>query len=127
MPINIRPIANPRPDLSLASYWPQTMPSAPQVPEPEPPLSVPSSSVRRALYAERNLQRAMDPGALDFAVDGSSVIEEEEEAEEDHTTGCRQISASLVHICLTRSPCAAKGRRRYRYVCRHPSDPNLRC
>ncbi|KAJ6515400.1 hypothetical protein C8R45DRAFT_956389 [Mycena sanguinolenta] len=88
MPINIRPVANPRPNLSLASYRPQTMPSAPQVPEPEPPLPVPSSSVRRALYAERNLQRAMDPGALDFAVDASSVIEEEEEeAEEDHTTG----------------------------------------
>ncbi|KAF7355747.1 SET domain-containing protein [Mycena sanguinolenta] len=83
MPINIRPIANPRPNLSLASYRPQTMPSAPQVPEPEPPLSVPSSSVRRALYAERNLQRAMDPGALDFAAD-SSVIEEEEEEVEDH-------------------------------------------
>ncbi|KAJ7246570.1 hypothetical protein B0H12DRAFT_758353 [Mycena haematopus] len=83
MPINIRPIANPRANLSLASYRPQTMPTAPQGPEPESSLSAPSSSIRRAVYAERNLQRAMDPGALDFAEDDSSVIEEEEEGE-DH-------------------------------------------
>ncbi|KAF7352378.1 SET domain-containing protein [Mycena venus] len=82
MPINIRPIGNPRANLTLASYRPQTMPPAPQEAEPEPaePL-VPSSSIRRAVYAERDLQRARDPGALDFAADGDSVIEEEDEEE----------------------------------------------
>ncbi|KAF8214059.1 hypothetical protein K438DRAFT_1956160 [Mycena galopus ATCC 62051] len=83
MPINIRPIVNPRANLSLASYRPQTMPSAAHEPEPDPKASLPSSSVRRAVYAERNLQRAMDPGALDFAADDGSVIEEEEEGDEN--------------------------------------------
>ncbi|KAJ7368793.1 hypothetical protein DFH08DRAFT_983290 [Mycena albidolilacea] len=80
MPINIRPIVSPRAHLTLASYRPQTMPPAAQPePGPEPEPLVPSSSVRRAVYAERDLQRARDPGALDFAADDNSVIEEEEE------------------------------------------------
>ncbi|KAJ7887479.1 hypothetical protein B0H14DRAFT_3082019 [Mycena olivaceomarginata] len=86
MPINIRPIVSPRAHLTLASYRPQTMPPAAQPePGPEPEPLVPSSSVRRAVYAERDLQRARDPGALDFAADDNSVIEEEEEEGENET------------------------------------------
>ncbi|KAJ7693831.1 hypothetical protein B0H17DRAFT_1058404 [Mycena rosella] len=79
MPIAIRPLARPHASLSLASYRPSTMPPAPAEPEPAPPTPVSSSAVRRAVYAERDLQRAMDPGALDFAVDDSETIAEEEE------------------------------------------------
>ncbi|KAJ7167642.1 hypothetical protein C8R46DRAFT_1093679 [Mycena filopes] len=71
MPITIRPIAKPHMNLSLASYRPSTMPP-PQEQEPDPEPPVP-----------RDLQRAMDPGALDFAADIDSVIEEEDEEEEE--------------------------------------------
>ncbi|KAJ6560412.1 hypothetical protein B0H19DRAFT_1234658 [Mycena capillaripes] len=85
MPIAIRPPGKPRTNLSLASYRPQTMPAAPTEPEPEPAATMPSSSVRRAVYAERDLQRAMDPGALDFSadVDVDSVIKEEDEGDDN--------------------------------------------
>ncbi|KAJ7462174.1 hypothetical protein FB451DRAFT_480354 [Mycena latifolia] len=83
MPITIRPLVKPHANLSLASYRPSTLPPAPQgpepEPEPEPPTPISSSSVRKQVYAERDLQRAMDPGALDFAVDDAEAIPEEDE------------------------------------------------
>ncbi|KAJ7044816.1 hypothetical protein C8F04DRAFT_1389100 [Mycena alexandri] len=83
MPITIRPLAKAQVNLSLASYRPSTMPPPQELePEPEPSIPVSSSSVRKAVYAERDLQRAMDPGALDFATDIDSVVEENEEEDE---------------------------------------------
>ncbi|KAJ7126475.1 hypothetical protein C8R43DRAFT_1240605 [Mycena crocata] len=84
MPIAIRPLAAKAPNLSLASYRPQTMPPAPQEPKPEAPTPISSSSVRKAVYAERDLERSIDPGALDFATDNDAVIEEEDEEDENN-------------------------------------------
>jgi hypothetical protein len=94
MPINIRPLVNPRANLSLASYRLQTLPATPQVPEPEPEASVPSRSIRRAVYAQRDFQRAIDPGALDFAADTDSVITEEDEDENEEGAMAATGSAS---------------------------------
>ncbi|KAJ7639357.1 hypothetical protein FB45DRAFT_905382 [Roridomyces roridus] len=80
LPIAIRPLVKPRTILSLASYRPQTLPAADPEPEPEPepPISSSSNAIRTALYQERDQQRAMDPGALDFPVDYGRIVEEEE-------------------------------------------------
>ncbi|KAK7054070.1 SET domain-containing protein [Favolaschia claudopus] len=96
MPISIRPLVNPRTVLSLASYRPQTMPPAPtqeSEPERQPAHPLPSSSVRRAVYAERDLQRERDPGALDFAADADSVIQEEEEEEREDDDNSTAVGA----------------------------------
>lgn len=82
MPIAIRPLVRPPVRLTLASYRPEI--ALPAIPEPEPPTVSLSSSVRNAIYAERDIQRSIDPGALDFAVDNGSIIEEEDQ---DESTG----------------------------------------
>ncbi|EIW76279.1 hypothetical protein CONPUDRAFT_168847 [Coniophora puteana RWD-64-598 SS2] len=114
MPIDIGPLhgngnGNGRParePLSLASYQPKT--SIPEraavngngnsngtggkmsVPKQTVPLSpgigrTPSArSARRASYAERDRQRAIDPGALDFAGQG---YEDEDDEEDDEDEG----------------------------------------
>ncbi|KAJ7755963.1 hypothetical protein B0H16DRAFT_1540220 [Mycena metata] len=98
MPITIRPLAKAQVNLSLASYRPPTMPPPQELePEPEPPIPVSSSSVRKAVYAERDLQRAMDPGALDFAAEIDSVVETDEEEDEgnnDDDTGAVTATGS---------------------------------
>ncbi|KAJ7437082.1 hypothetical protein B0H11DRAFT_2255647 [Mycena galericulata] len=94
MPITIRPLVKPPTVLTLASYRPQTLPATSQEPDPEPPAPVSSSAaIRRTLYAERDLQRAMDPGALDFAT-GAEPIMEEEEDEEETVSGTAQATGS---------------------------------
>ncbi|KAK7062148.1 SET domain-containing protein [Favolaschia claudopus] len=110
MPISIRPLVNPRTVLSLASYRPQTMPPAPtqeseSEPERPPVHPLPSStSVRRAVYAERDLQRERDPGALDFAADADSVIQEESEEErEDDDNGTAAVGAEAAAVNNTSS------------------------
>jgi hypothetical protein len=47
------------------------------------------------VYEERDRQRAMDPGALDFAADANSVIEEEDESEDDDGDQGATTSASV--------------------------------
>ncbi|KAF9567403.1 hypothetical protein CPC08DRAFT_758361 [Agrocybe pediades] len=77
--------------LSLASYLP---PSAlPEQSEPSPNASgsakkVNSAALHRAMYAERDRNRAMDPGALDFA-----IAEEDEEEEEPKIAAEESTSA----------------------------------
>jgi hypothetical protein len=125
MPINIRPIVSPRAHLTLASYRPQTMPPAAQPePGPEPEPLVPSSSVRRAVYAERDLQRARDPGALDFAADDNSVIEEEEEEGENgnEDTTVTSPEAATVSASVDKPETLRGGRKRALKILQARSD-----
>ena len=62
------------PVLSASRPTPDTVPEHPEpAPETETTTTndqiLPSSSVRQAVYAERDLHRAIDPGALDFIPD----------------------------------------------------------
>jgi hypothetical protein len=61
--------------LSLASYRPQTAISEVPVVEPAPNMS--TTALRKAVYAERDRSRSIDPGALDF--------EEEDAVKQDDT------------------------------------------
>ncbi|KAJ7872065.1 hypothetical protein B0H13DRAFT_2059786 [Mycena leptocephala] len=81
--------------LTSAACKPTSEPEPRIEPEPETVAPVPSSSVRRAVYEERDRQRAMDPGALDFAADANSVIEEEDESEDDDGDQGATTSASV--------------------------------
>lgn len=89
LPISIGPIGKP----ALAEYYKQTYSSNAPIAEDaggsvsSPPIvqlaatngSVRSSSAaRKAVYAQRDRVRSMDPGALDYIVD-----EDDEEEEED--------------------------------------------
>ncbi|KAJ7771124.1 hypothetical protein DFH07DRAFT_879688 [Mycena maculata] len=94
MPIAIRPLVKPPTVLNLASYRPQTMPTVPQEPEQEPLTPVSSSAIRKAVYAERDLQRAMDPGALDFSTNDEAIAEEDEEEGEAPNSGGGAVSAA---------------------------------
>ncbi|KAJ6610439.1 hypothetical protein B0H10DRAFT_2225073 [Mycena sp. CBHHK59/15] len=110
MPIAIRPLVKPQTNLSLASYRPQTLPALPQeLEEPEPPVPVSSSSVRKAVYAERDRSRLMDPGALDFAADDE---EEEEEDDDDEDEDDRSDGAVGSASGGERAPKVRGGRKR---------------
>ncbi|GLB34123.1 hypothetical protein LshimejAT787_0110070 [Lyophyllum shimeji] len=63
-------------ELSLASYQPKTL-AAQSVPTP-PVGQRSSTAIRKAVYAERDRSRSLDPGPLDFPT------EDEEEHEEKH-------------------------------------------
>jgi hypothetical protein len=71
----------PREVLSLASYQPKSnVGAAPQqaaaTAEARRPKQMPSSAIRRAVYAVRDRSRLLDPGRLDF------VAEEDEDGDE---------------------------------------------
>ncbi|KAJ7129223.1 hypothetical protein C8R44DRAFT_872515 [Mycena epipterygia] len=117
MPIAIRPLVKPHESLSLASYRPQTMPPAPPEPEPKPPAPVSSSSVRRAVYAERDLQRSMDPGALDFATDDAARIEEDEDETDDD-----DVTTVTANLSDGDQGTVRGGRRRARQILKARSD-----
>jgi len=79
LPIQIPSRMQRRESLTLASYRPPTVPEEPSSPSPAPPSSnkpFSSAAIRKAAYLERDRNRSMDPGALDFAM-------EEDEEEED--------------------------------------------
>ncbi|KAF7332473.1 SET domain-containing protein [Mycena kentingensis (nom. inval.)] len=105
MPIAIRPTGRRPAPLTAASYRgdPVVRTGRPsvlefQTPETESGDSAPadnnnintnsnstalaSQSVRNSMYADRDLRRALDPGALDFAVDNGEVPEAEDEDED---------------------------------------------
>ncbi|CAK5262875.1 unnamed protein product [Mycena citricolor] len=65
MPIAMRSLTQSHPVLSLASY----RPPGPSDPRLQEDTHIPSSSVRKQLYIERDMIRGIDPGALDFATD----------------------------------------------------------
>ncbi|KAJ7673225.1 hypothetical protein DFH06DRAFT_1467595 [Mycena polygramma] len=94
MPIAIRPLVKPHEKLSLASYRPKTMSPAPQDLEPKskPAALRPSRSVRSAVYAQRDIQRGVDPGA--FAGGAYSVIEEGDEDEGDENDNHAEVQES---------------------------------
>ncbi|TFY83692.1 hypothetical protein EWM64_g322 [Hericium alpestre] len=84
LPISILPLSEKRKISGVPSYQPKT--SLPYyygalVP-PLPPVAS-SVSMRKAAYAERDRERSLDPGALDFAADE----EEEEESSDDSKRG----------------------------------------
>jgi hypothetical protein len=71
LPIPIKFAKRPQ-TLSLASYKPQT--SIPERPVVDATSNTSTTALRKAVYAERDRSRSIDPGALDF----------EEEEEQDH-------------------------------------------
>ncbi|KAG6868757.1 hypothetical protein C0993_011026 [Termitomyces sp. T159_Od127] len=66
-----------REELSLASYQPTTLAKETPVTSPTSHRKQSSTAIRRAVYAERDRSRTLDPGPLDFA----SVNDEDEEEE----------------------------------------------
>ncbi|KAF8345575.1 hypothetical protein F5887DRAFT_965708 [Amanita rubescens] len=83
LPIPIAPISKQKRVLSLASYQPDgTIMTVPSLVSKH---AVSAAALRRASYAERDRQRAMDPGALDFATEDDE--EEGESSEDEVDTG----------------------------------------
>lgn len=83
LPIPIAPITRQKRPLSLASYQPTAMIMT--MPSLVSKHAVSAAAMRRASYAERDRQRAMDPGALDFATEDDE--EEGESSEEEVDAG----------------------------------------
>ena len=72
LPIPIQ-LHKPHSPLSLASYQPRTL-GAQMEPDADAHVSparkpMSSTAIRKAVYAERDLLRSMDPGTLDFAAE----------------------------------------------------------
>ena len=93
VPISIGPlITKPREALSLASYQPKTSLSdapgtlVPPLPQPRQKVATSSAAWRKAAYAERDRNRAQDPGALDFAAEGDDDDDDDDEEDGDNTT-----------------------------------------
>ncbi|KII95290.1 hypothetical protein PLICRDRAFT_34131 [Plicaturopsis crispa FD-325 SS-3] len=89
LPIAIGPLGKTREALSLASYQPKTSLSdrpgtlVPPLPRSYSGNKVASSAaLRKAVYAERDALRALDPGPLDFAADDDD--DEQEQSEEEN-------------------------------------------
>ncbi|KAJ7068736.1 hypothetical protein C8F01DRAFT_1018302 [Mycena amicta] len=89
MPIAIRTLGRPPVHLSLASYRPEEALPPNQNQNRQAPSQPPApGSLRSSMYAERDIHRAIDPGALDFAVDNGTILEEDEaEADDDDRLG----------------------------------------
>ena len=78
LPVNIDSRLPQRRPLSLASYKPA--PALPEQEEEPEPTHKSSASIRKAVYAERDRARAMDPGVLDFTAEDD---EEDEDADDE--------------------------------------------
>ncbi|KAF8914307.1 hypothetical protein CPB84DRAFT_1669933 [Gymnopilus junonius] len=82
LPLNILQRAKAKEQLSLASYLPPS--TIPELPTQATPLSgsvskpLSSAAIRKAAYAERDRNRSMDPGALDFTAEEDDEDEDEE-------------------------------------------------
>lgn len=74
LPVPIK-LFRPKKPLSLASYRPDVVIAE----QPRRPRSS-SAAIRRAVYAERDQRRSLDPGALDFPLD------DEDEDDDDVST-----------------------------------------
>lgn len=81
MPINIVNRIKPRETLGLASYKPKSaLEAAKEHEEGRPEFkNMSSAAIRKLQYAERDQDRAIDPGALDFTVDDDNDEPEEED------------------------------------------------
>ncbi|KAJ2917505.1 hypothetical protein MD484_g2930, partial [Candolleomyces efflorescens] len=99
LPVHIQMRTKPREVLSLASYAAQNaMPQQEPQPQPAGPdgnhhKALSSGAIRRAMYAERDRERSIDPGPLDFAVPEEDEEDEDEESETEEEKA--QIQALL--------------------------------
>lgn len=84
LPIPIKLARRPQ-ALSLASYQPQTAVPDRSVAETAPARS--TAALRKAVYAERDRSRSIDPGALDFEEDEETnpLSDEEDDVEQNNT------------------------------------------
>ena len=84
LPMNIHLRNRPRETLSLASYQPQHAMPRPEEQIPTRPNGKPLSStaIRKAMYAERDRTRSVDPGDLDLLTEEEEEESELEDAEE---------------------------------------------
>ncbi|KAF8954286.1 hypothetical protein BDZ97DRAFT_1677233 [Flammula alnicola] len=83
MPVDMVIRNRPRELLSLASYRPLTVLSEANTSLGRGNKVVSSTAIRRAVYAERDRFRSMDPGALDFATEEDKDEVASEESEHD--------------------------------------------
>ncbi|KAG6891697.1 hypothetical protein C0992_010100 [Termitomyces sp. T32_za158] len=77
LPVSMK-LPKPREELSLASYQPNAFAKQTPVTSPTTHKKQSSAAIRKAVYAERDRSRTLDPGPLDFA----SVNDEDEEEED---------------------------------------------
>ncbi|KAG6845443.1 hypothetical protein H0H87_009351 [Tephrocybe sp. NHM501043] len=92
LPVSIK-LPKQREVLSLASYQPQTLATQTNSTSTSQRKQT-SAAIRKAVYAERDRSRTLDPGPLDFA----SVEDEDEEEDEEDTgdqPGVASTDASL--------------------------------
>jgi hypothetical protein len=86
VPISIGPLSPIKETLSLASYQPKASLSdrlgpAPPVRSKLGSRQATSTALRKAAYAQRDLNRYADPGPLDFAADDGDEDDNEDEEE----------------------------------------------
>jgi hypothetical protein len=83
VPITIKKHRQAAP-LTLASYQPKSVLSAPQeVEEDGVRKSLTSEAIRKADYAERDRSRSVDPGFLDFQDDQTEGVVEQDKSDVD--------------------------------------------
>jgi hypothetical protein len=77
LPVNVKRIKLPKP-LSLASYVGQD--ALPETSEPAAPTvnGKKQSASRKAVYLEKDLARAIDPGPLDSVIEDDDVEDDED-------------------------------------------------
>nr|GAT58491.1 predicted protein [Mycena chlorophos] len=85
MPIAIRPLGRQPVRLTLASYTGGA--EVPAEEETNAAATMPSSSLRNSMYAQRDIHRDIDPGALEFSLNNGAIPEESEEEEEEFAEG----------------------------------------
>ncbi|KAI0700789.1 hypothetical protein BC835DRAFT_1518032 [Cytidiella melzeri] len=92
LPIPIGPLGKGTKPTAPSSYQPKTA-----VPEkPEAFDKATAAAMRRASYAERDRNRSLDPGALDFTADEDELDEEDEEmSKPEAEVGARSLQRAL--------------------------------
>lgn len=111
LPIKIKKIEPPKPlPLSLATYVGQD--TRPETVEPAAPSTVDgkkqsTSSIRKAVYLEKDRVRAIDPGPLDVVVEDDEV-EDDEVIADAHEEG-EKARLQALRILQTRSDLPEEG------------------
>ncbi|KAH0587951.1 hypothetical protein J132_00320 [Termitomyces sp. J132] len=91
LPVSMK-LPKVREELTLASYQPTTLASQAHTTSPTNHKKQSSAAIRKAVYAERDRFRTLDPGPLDFA---SVNDRDEEEQDEDDEPKLATADASL--------------------------------
>ncbi|KAG5648785.1 hypothetical protein DXG03_000134 [Asterophora parasitica] len=103
LPISMK-LPKPREKLSLASYQPNTY--IPQtVPPPVNHKQPSATTIRKAIYAERDRSRSLDPGPLDFPTDN------DEEEEGEHQQEAETDDQGEAPVQIDTSSAGGRGRR----------------